>query len=223
MNEKRLRKSLVLNFIIVALTALGTYMMLSGVTWMGENMTLTATRVEAFKFFTVDSNLLAGLSALILAVFEMRALKTGKPVPKAAILLKLAATSAVALTMLVTALFLSFLVENVFLLYLNANLLFHLVIPLLCVISFIFLDRGYLLRAKDALFGLVPMLCYAVYYTINVFSHAQNGLISPEYDWYYFVQGGVWQMVFVFPIMLLVSYLISLGLCATNRGKQKNR
>lgn len=66
MSKKQLKISMIFNFTIVALAILGTVMMLTGFEFMGKNMQLTATRTEAFKFFTVDSNLLACVSALIL-------------------------------------------------------------------------------------------------------------------------------------------------------------
>ena len=51
-----------------------------------------------FVFFTVDSNILAGLSALILLPFKIRRLKTGKPLPRAAITLSLISVSSVTVT-----------------------------------------------------------------------------------------------------------------------------
>ena len=47
--------------------------------------------------------------------------------------------------------------------------------------------------------------------------HIENGRVSPVYDWYYFVQGGIINAVIVLPLMLTISYLISLLLWKFNR------
>ncbi len=48
----------------------------------------------------------------------------------------------------------------------------------------------------------------------------ENGKVSEIYDWYWFVRGGVWQIIIVMPLMMGVTYLISLILWRLNkRGK----
>jgi len=222
MTRSRLRASLIFNLLIFALALAATLMMFTGFDLMGKNLTLTATRLEAFKFFTVDSNVFAGIASLLIAICEIGALRRGEyRIPVWARTLKLCAATAVAVTFLVTAGFLGFLVEDYFSLYLNANFFFHFLIPVLCAVSFLCFEQSIPpLSIRAALCGVLPTALYAVYYGINVFSHAENGRVSPRYDWYYFVQGGVWQIWIVLPVMLLFSYLIALAFWGINRARK---
>lgn len=50
----------------------------------------------------------------------------------------------------------------------------------------------------------------------------ENGKVSPEYDWYWFAQGGLWQIIIVVPLIFGITYIISLLLWKLNR-KVKER
>ena len=56
---------------------------------------------------------------------------------------------------------------------------------------------------------MLPTFLYEIYYLGNVFIHSENGVVSPIYDWYWFVQNGVWTSVIVAPMMLLITYAIT--------------
>ena len=47
----------------------------------------------------------------------------------------------------------------------------------------------------------------------------ENGKVSPIYDWYLFEQNGVWTGFIVGPIILLITYVISLILWKMNKKK----
>ena len=86
-----------------------------------------ATGVGALKFFTVDSNILIGLSALITAIFEYKNIKSQKEIPVKIYAFKLISTSSVTLTFLVTILYLAPIVETGYLsMFQNSNLFFIL-------------------------------------------------------------------------------------------------
>ncbi len=101
----------------------------------------------------------------------------------------------------------------------NSNLFFHLVTPVLSMITFMFFEKTDKLSFKDTFYGLTPMIVYAVYYVINVMAHVENGKVSPTYDWYWFVQNGAWTIIIVLPIIILITYLISLVLWKVNKEK----
>lgn len=46
------------------------------------------------------------------------------------------------------------------------------------------------LKLKDTFLALTPVIVYALYYLTNVLIHIENHKVSPEYDWYWFVQDG---------------------------------
>ena len=101
----------------------------------------------------------------------------------------------------------------------NSNLFFHLIIPVLSMINFVLFERTNKIRFKSVIFGITPIVIYAIYYLINILLHIENGKVSPIYDWYWFIQGGLWQAAIVMPLILGISYIISIILWRINRKK----
>lgn len=205
-----------------------TFCMLAGIELMNDNpeiLAFTSSNLEAFKYFTVDSNVLAGLAALIFIVFQVLVAR-GKitAIPKAIYALKLAGTAGVTLTMLVTVCFLiPQFGEHWYILFMNNNLFFHLIIPLLCIISFCFFEPMGTYKLSASLFGLIPMILYGIAYTINIAAHLNGPAPLKDYDWYNFLDGKISNAIISVPVMILVTWLISLGLWAMNKHTSKKK
>ena len=72
---KKIKISMVLNTIIVLFTLIASVMMFTGFKFMnGAEPILETTKLGMFKFFTVDSNLLMGISALLYLIQERKLL-----------------------------------------------------------------------------------------------------------------------------------------------------
>lgn len=215
--------SIALNSIIFVLLVLSPLCVIYGVkVWKHteEFLVFFEPNIYSLKYYTVDSNVFGGLLALVYIFFEAALAKGKIPrIPKILHLLRLAATTGLTLTMLVVACFLiPMFGKKWYLLYTNINFLFHLVIPLLSVITFIFFEPDTQdISLKDSLFGIITMATYAVFYTINVFSHLGNGHPLKDYDWYGFLGGKITNVVIAIPLMLLITWSISLGLWIGNR------
>ena len=139
-------------------------------------------------------------------------------------ILKLMGTTSVALTFFVVFAYLGIIAEGgYYSMIMNSNLFFHLIIPVLSIITFIFFEKNNKLKIKDSLYGIIPMLLYSIYYITNALIHMENGKVSPKYDWYWFVQNGFWTIIIVFPLMLLITYLISLLLWKLNKEKKDEK
>ena len=218
----KLKISLILNSLIVVFTAFATTSMILGVNLFSRSdavRAFTASNLSAFKYYTVDSNVLGGLVALAYICFEV-ALSKGKitRIPKILHLLRLAAATGLTLTMLVTAFFLiPQFGEHWYILYIDNNFFFHLTVPLLSIITFIFFEPDTKLSLKDSVFGIITMATYAVFYTINVFVHLGNGHPLKDYDWYGFLGGKITNAVIAIPAMLLITWGISLALWGGNK------
>ena len=220
----RYKLSLFYNCLIFLLTVVSTIIMFTGFKFMhGIEPVLETTKLGVFKYFTVDSNIFAGIIS-ILFIFINNNLLKGKIeiVPKKQYILKLMATVGVTLTFVVVFLYLGPISKDgVSSLLQNSNLFFHLVIPLLNIIDFVFFIKIYDVKYKYAFYGLIPMLLYACFYSINIFIHIENGIVSTKYDWYWFVQNGLWTMIIVFPVIILLTYLLSLILIILNKKNLK--
>lgn len=209
---KKIKLSILFNTLIFLLALFGTISMLTGFEFMGHSELLTAGRTEAFKFFTVDSNVLVGICSLILVIFEVRYLQTGKEIPKYVYLLKYIGTCSVLLTFIVTIGFLApFAGLPFFEFYKNSNLFFHFVVPLLSVFSFGILEGGKI-KVRDTIYGMIPMFTYSIFYMSIVLPHIENGVVSPEYDFYGFLKHGFNSIFYVIPIIFVVTYGIGYAL-----------
>lgn len=221
--RKRIYMSLFINIIIFLLVVIASIIMFTGFRFMfGHEVALESTKLGMFRFFTVDSNIFMGIIAFVFSINEILFLKGKiKKIKLKYYILKLMATSAVALTFFVVFAYLGPITEyGVGSLLMNSNLFFHLLIPVLSMINFLVFERTTIIKFKYSFFGVLPTALYALYYLINILIHTKNGVVSPVYDWYWFVQfGGVRTALIVAPIIFIISYLISLVLWRVNRIK----
>jgi hypothetical protein len=210
----------VLNAGIFIFTLFATVSMIVGFQFMGDVRVLSSMNVAAFRYFTVDSNVFAGIVSLAYIIWKLSPSGRGhEQLPKPLYVLKLAATTGVMLTMMVTVFFLAPRSKTTYFAYfMNANFFMHLITPLLCIISFVFFEPAQSGRAPFALSftGVIPMVLYAFFYIPNILLHLEDGKTSRTYDWYGFLDGGLNTIYFVIPLLIIVTWLFALGLWALN-------
>ena len=104
------KKSLIYNIIISIIVLLGTIFMYTGYHFMTNTRVLDEAGITSFKFYTVDSNVIVGVVALIMIIYEVLYLKNKiKEIPKYVYVLKYIGVVGVSLTFLVTLLLLYFI------------------------------------------------------------------------------------------------------------------
>lgn len=217
---KKIKVSLILNIIIVLLVIFATIFMFTGFKFMPGGSLLEVSKVEMFKFFTVDSNILMGIVSLIFIIYEKKLLKNKiKEIPKKVYILKLIATSGITLTFITTSFFLA-PSYGFYAMFNNSNLLFHLVVPVLSIITYIFFEK-HDNKYKYAILGIIPMFLYSIFYTTNILIHLNNGGLTFKYDFYGFLQGNLNNIYIVIPVIYLISYVISVLLVFGNRKIKK--
>ena len=215
MTKSDLKKSLIFNLLIVAFVIIATVWMATASSFRS----LTAVKFGALKYFTVDSNILVGVSALLMAISQYGVLKgTKETVAPWLYTLKLVATVSVVITMLVTVFYLGFVVPTGYLsLFQGSNFFFHLLVPVLSVIAFVFFEKTDCIAFKCNFFSFIPLVLYGIYYAVSVLTHMENGVVQPGYDWYQFFKLGTTSLLIVYPFFLGFSFLISYILWKLNR------
>lgn len=162
-----------------------------------------------FNLFTTDSNLLCMITAIIMGYFEIRFLKTGKAIPKLAVVLKFIGSTAVALTFVVVVLFLGPMTDFVGMVFGGTSVYMHFAGPLLAFGSFCFTERIYRIEKKFLIPAVIPAVLYGMLYTtMVVFIGEKNG---GWYDFYGFNIGGFWYL------SCMAIILATLGLAALLR------
>lgn len=214
---RKLKVSVILNFVIFAMTATGVFMTLTGIELVGGEYDATYGFL-AFKYFTVQSNFIGGVYSLFFAIFGLRVLrgKTEK-MPRIAYGLKLVFTVALAVTFIVVACVLApFIETGYFSMYLNANFFFHFAIPLLSVITFAFYE-GAEIKFRYTCYALVPTSLYGVFYVTVALTHMEGGVVSPDYDWYKFMSSGALVAVGVGAFIFAFTFLFAVFLRFINK------
>lgn len=209
--------SFAINICIVLLVLFSVITMFLGIDFMKKEGTLEVKGIEMFRFFTIDSNVLMGISSLIMVVAQLSVFLGYKnDIANYVYIIKLMGTSAVMLTFLVTVFFLIPQYKNPMVLFYNSNLFFHLIIPILAFISFVFFEKTESISLINTLFGVLPTFLYAIYYIEEIYKHLDNGKVSQYYDFYNFTFGNIKLMPISGIIVLIISYLISLLLWLFN-------
>ena len=198
----------ILNILIVALTVTGTIIMFQN---RPSATGLTASGFHNLKFFTVLSNELAGLTALVQLIFDIRKTKTVKPL----FYLKLMSAAATGITFLVVIGFLGPLYGHSKM-YQGSNLCFHLLVPLLCMAEFMLYDHDGLLTFKSTLTAMLPPIVYGLAYIINILTNG-IGAWPESNDWYGFLNWGPAAGAVIFIAVILFTWGISLLLMLFNR------
>ena len=189
---------------------------------MEQRSCLNLQNFGMLRFFTVESNLLMGVASFIFAINEVQVIKGKKEeISKRIYILKLMATTAVGLTFFVVFAYLGpIATTGLSSLLKNSNLFFHLIIPVLSILNFVLFEKTDKISFKNIFYGIIPTAVYGCYYLFNVLIHMENGKVSTTYDWYWFVQNGVWTAIIVVPVIFLITYIISLVLWRINRIKK---
>lgn len=221
-NKNNTKISMIINIVISLFSIVASCIMFTGFKFMnGYEPVLESAKIGMLRFFTVESNIFMGIVALIFAINEIKLLKGKiKDISTKIYILKLMSTTAVGLTFFVVFAYLGPISKGgIPSMLMNSNLFFHLVIPVLSMINFIFFEKTDKLKLRYVISGIIPTFLYEIYYLGNVLIHMEEGKVSPTYDWYWFVQNGVWTAVIVAPMILVISYIISLILWKFNKMK----
>lgn len=206
--KKNKNASLITNCIIVILTLIGSY--LCFFVKKSNKGLLHVEGIENLKFFTVQSNILAGIAALISAVCIVN-----KKDSKTVAVLKYVATAAVGLTFLTIAAFLGPLYGHSHM-YHGANLYFHLIIPLFAMVEFVLLN-DHKMGIKENLYTMIPPFLYGTGYLINILINGAEGN-----DFYAFTAWGLSIGIVIFAGIVAVTFLLGFILRKLNNHFRKS-
>ena len=167
--------------------------------------------IRTFCMFTVNSNILAGLSMLLCIPYTVDGLRTGYyHLPDWVVVLMHMAVTAVALTFLVS-LFLLAPVKGFRLIFSGSRFFLHGVCPVVSIVTFCCFICSHLVRLKESPLALIPVFIYAVVYLVMVvFIGEENGGWN---DFYGFVTRiPLWvSLVLIMPVTYGIAMLLRLG------------
>lgn len=211
MSIRKKNLNLFVNFLIVVLVLISIHAMIT----MSDGI-IKGSKLNALKYFTVQSNIFMGITALISLIYLL--FKKDK-YPAWIVILKLMSTTCLTLTFLTVIGYLAPLmgIEHVFL---GANLYMHLITPVVSIIAFIFIEPKVDFKFKWNFFSAIPSGTYGIIYLSCLIAFNDYGNID-GWDWYAFGTLGL-GIGFVMLIGLnLVAFGSSVGLYALYKKVRK--
>ena len=194
----------IVNVLIVAFTAYA----MSRFFTVGGDGNMAVMNTLCFRYFTVDSNLLAALASLLLLAGQVKSLRSGRPPAPGLLVLKHVGATAVGVTFFTVFCFLGMLYGYRSMVQ-GGNLFMHLLTPLLAMLGFCLLEAEPPLRFPWVFLGLIPTVLYGTVYAFLVVFRKRWP------DFYGFNMGGRWILSCV--LMAAATLLISAGLWALRR------
>ncbi|MCQ2412606.1 MAG: hypothetical protein MJ057_06580 [Sphaerochaetaceae bacterium] len=207
---------LVLNIIIIvsATLSIGSFFFVAA-------DALGAMGVIAFRYFTIDSNILMSIASICAIIWNIKNLKTEVEQPRWLMLLKLAGTTAVTVTFLTVVFFLAPMGalshgwRGYLGLFYGNSFILHFTNPVLAIICFTILDKQKLEGKHLGFWGLLPTVLYSFAYVPCVI------FLKIWPDFYGFTFGGNYAIAPIsITVMYLFSYGLGAGLCRLRRGEK---
>lgn len=153
------------------------------VVWMepiAARLSWEAVGTQMFTFYTENSNFFTAFVCLLMALFQLNALLTGREVPLWVKRLKFIATCCLTMTFLTVVFVLAPYYKDeggvVFLLTASSMLYHHLLNPLCAFVSFTLLEREPRLSGRNVFCALIPTLLYG---SIVVYANVQRWIVGP--------------------------------------------
>lgn len=160
-----------------------------------------------FIFYTIDSNLLVGISSVVLIPFNIFIYReTRENIPLWALIFKFISTVSVSVTFLTVVLFLGPISGNFLMLFEGSQIFLHAITPITAFISLVlFDDLSTFISFKYALFGISTVIIYGIIYFFNVV------IFEVWQDFYHFYNNSIIQLIISVFLMIIGVFLISSG------------
>lgn len=191
--------------ILIVLMVIVSLIILFVVGFPSGESPMALSDISALKYYTIDSNILMGVSCLISLIYR---LVKKKPIPLWILIIKFVFVTAVMVTCLTTLCYLlPYMQDPMLVTY--ANIFLHIATPLVSLVQFLFIeDKNEKFTFKHTLFSMSSLVVYGTYYLINI--AVNNGYGNPDFDWYGFGRFGLGIGCLLFVVMIAVCWGISL-------------
>lgn len=208
--------SLIFNIVIVLSTAYSVFSFFTGIG--AGNMRVNGS--ECFRFFTVDSNILAAFGSIAMLVYNVKRIKNiNTAVPRGLQFFKFAGTVAVTLTFITVVAFLG-PTMGFDIMFEGPCLFMHLTTPIIAVITFCIFEAGNSFSIKQALVGVIPTIIYGAVYAVMVLVvGAENGGWNDFYGFNSNALEGKWYISII--AMPVFTYIFSIALRALHTAVTK--
>lgn len=207
-------KSKVKKILSISFTLIATALSLVGIAlYVNEYVLTDVGLVSPYLPFTFNSNIFLAIVGLIFLIVGSIYMLENKPLPQWLIQLKLAAVTAISVTLITVATFLAPLWginDTNIINYQGANLFLHVLAPSVAIVGFVLFDVETKIKWRWTWCSVLPVLIYGGVYAGLIF-----GMQDTKFDIYNFVHEGndnsvnMVRMAIAIAIMLVGSYVLA--------------
>ena len=177
--------------------------------------------LKTFRMFTNLSNMFVSITAAMTIPFTVDGIRQkNHHLPRWIMKLTLASTTAIAVTFVTTLFVLSPQAGFTRIMLSSSNLPTHTIVPLIAILSFLFINTYHTISYKTTIFAVIPVALYAICYLVMaILIGEENGGWR---DHYHFLELMPWYYILI--IVLVVSFgLANLLRFVHNRMHQRDK
>jgi len=161
------------------------------------------------QYYTQDSNIIAMAACLVMAVYQIRYLRSGREIPMWVYVFQYISVCLVCVTFLVVVFVLSPMYASAggfsYMMFSGAMLFHHCLCPIIALVSFLLCSSGKKIDRKHTMMALIPTFVYgAVAIALNIL----NRLVGP-YPFLMVKTQSVYMSVIWSAVILGMAYLIA--------------
>ena len=123
--------------------------------------------LKTFRMFTDLSNMFVGITSAMTIPFAVDGIRQKNyHLPRWIMNLTLASVTAISVTFVIALCLLTPLVGFVRIMLTSTNLLMHTIVPLIAILSFLFINTYHTIKFKATIFAVIPVAIYAMCYLV---------------------------------------------------------
>jgi hypothetical protein len=177
--------------------------------------------LKTFRMFTVLSNMFVAITAAMSIPFAVDGIRQKNyHLPRWIVNLTFASVTCITLTFLITVFILSPKSGFVLMMATGSFLFMHTLVPIISIVSFLFINIYHNVKFKTTFYALIPVLAYAVTYIVSVMIIGEEN--GGWRDHYHFLELMPWYCVFVI-VMLLTFGIANLLRAVHNRMHKRDK
>ena len=159
--------------------------------------------LKTFRMFTVLSNMFVGVTAAMSIPFAVDGIRQKNyHLPRWIVNLTLSSVTCITLTFLITVFVLAPRSGYELMMFSGSFLFMHTIVPLVAIISFLFINHYHNVKFKITFLTILPVLAYAVVYLVSVIVVGEEN--GGWRDHYHFQELMPWYWIFI--LMMLLTF-----------------
>jgi hypothetical protein len=210
-----------LNFLLSIVMIMGVFASIVVNLVSNPNELVQEVGLKTFRMFTDLSNMFVGITSAMTIPFAVDGIRQKNyHLPRWIMNLTLASVTAVSVTFATALLALAPRAGFVRIMLTSTNLMMHTVVPLLAMLSFLFVNTYHTITFKATIFAVIPVALYAAcYFVMAVLIGEENGGWR---DHYHFLELMPWYRMLAI-VLLLTFGLANLLRFVHNRMHQRDK